>query len=71
MLAGDERAHLGLRVAARPDHDRRQAAGDGVDEKIAGGANRNNDADRHATFAGRAVGRGHRGVGRHLQVGVG
>ena len=71
MLAGDQRAHLRCRVGARPDLERRSRLRDGVDERIAGLADRDDDGDGHAALAGRAVRRAHGGVGRHVDVGIG
>jgi hypothetical protein len=71
MLARDERAHLRRGVEAVADLDLRQALLDRADELVAGVADGDDDRDRHAALAGRAVAGAHGGVGRHVDVGVG
>ena len=66
-----ERPHLGALVEARPDLDLRQPLLDRRDERLGDVADGEHDGDRHAALAGRAVGGADRGIGRHLDVGVG
>ena len=71
VLGGDQRAHVGVRVGAVADRQLRQPRRDRVDQPVADVADRHRDRDRHAPLAGRAVRRRHRGVGGHVDVGVG
>src|SRR5207244_3695736 len=71
MLAGDERAHLRGRVAARPDPDLGEPAPDRLDERVGHAADGDDDRDRHAPLAGRAVRGADCRVGRHPDVRVG
>ena len=71
VLARHERAHLDALLEAVADLDLRQAQLDRVDELVARVADGHDLGDRHAALAGRAVGRAHRRVGGHVDVGVG
>ena len=70
VLLRDERAHLGRRVRARADLDLREARGDGIDERVRHGTDRDDRGDRHAALAGRAVAGRDGGIGGHVDVGV-
>ena len=71
VLAGDQRAHLVVGLAGRTDLDRRDALLDLVDQRVGDRVAGEHDGDRHAPLAGRAVGGADRGVGGHVEVGVG
>ena len=71
MLAGDERAHLGLGVGAGADFERAHPRHQLIHQPVAGAADRDGDRDRHAALAGRAVGGAHQRIGRLVEVGVG
>ena len=71
MLAGDQRAHLVVGLAGRADLDRRDALLDLVDELVGDRFAGEHDGDGHAPLAGRAVRGADRGVGGHVEVGVG
>ena len=71
MFTGDERTHQGRRVVAGPDHDVGNPRRDRVDQRISHCAHRDDDRDGHAPLSRRPVGRGDRGVGGRVDVGVG
>ena len=71
MLTGDQRAHLVVGLVARTDLDRRDPLGDLADELVGDRLGGEDDADRHAPLAGGAVAGRHRGVGGHVEIGVG
>ena len=71
VLAGDERAHLVAVLAGRADLDVGDAVLDLGDQVVGDGLAGEHDRDGHAPLAGRAVGGADRGVGGHVEVGVG
>ena len=71
MLRGDERSHHGGGVTTGTDDHVRDPRGDGLDELVGDGSDRDDDRDRHAPLAGRPVRRRHRRVGRGVEVGIG
>ena len=66
-----ERAHVRRRIVAGPDPHVGDAVRDCVDEPVADRADGDDDRDGHAPFAGGAVARRDRGVGGHVDVGIG
>ncbi len=71
MLAGDQRAHLVVGLTGRTDLDRRNAGLDLVDQFVGDRLAGEHDRDGHASLAGRTVRGADRGVGRHVEIGVG
>ena len=70
VLTGDQRAHVGAGVAARAHGELGEPQRQRLDEGIGHGAHGDRHGQRHAALAGRAVRRGHQGVGGHVEVGV-
>ena len=71
MGLGHERAHLRVRVVARPNRDRRDPLRNGADELVGDRGDRNHDRHRHAPLSRRPeAGRDCR-IGSLTDIGVG
>ena len=70
-LLGDQRPHLGFRIAVRADLETADLRCQAFHQRVARLADRDCDRNGHAALAGRAVGRAHQGVGGLVHVGVG
>ena len=71
VLAGDQRAHVGVRRVPVADPQAGGAVGDPGHQVVPDRVDRDHDADRHAPLAGGAVARGDGRVGDRVEVGVG
>jgi hypothetical protein len=72
VRAADQRPHLGLAVAARPDLECAHPRLEPLDQRVGHlVADRHRHRDRHAALAGGPVGRTHQRVDRLVEVGVG
>ena len=70
--ARDQRPHLGARFVARRDLQRLETLRDARHDRVGDGiTDRHRHRDRHAAFAGGAVGRADQRVGHLIEVGVG
>jgi hypothetical protein len=72
MLRRHQRPHIGGTVRRGPDFQRFDLRDQPLDQRLGdlvGHGNRHRD--RHAAFAGRAVGRAHQCIDRHVEVGIG
>ena len=70
VLTGDQRAHLRLGLRAVTDRDLLGPVADRLDERVGDLADGDDDRNRHAALACRAVPGGDGGVGGHVHVGV-